>query len=587
MGVCRIGAASLELAQAPGLRGAADSRAARGAEPGTGWGMAAGAREAADARTGSAAARPAAPGGPPQTRRQRRPARGWLPGAVCVLGPALVTLLVTGYQLGSVSLWRDEAYSIEAASRGIGQIFALLGHTDAVNGAYYLLLHPVIAVAGASGAAVRAPSVVAMTVTAAVTAALGRRLAVLAGLPRPALTGAIAGLFFAAGPLVTRYAQEARSYAVVTMLATIASYLLVRALADPRWRWWAGYGLAVALAGLFNLFALLLVVAHAVTLLLIRARRAAATPPGAPAVTVRPGRWLAAVAGAGLLLSPLLVLGYHQRHQISWLGRPGLRTVLDLAAAFAGSKLLVLPVALVALAGLAAGLAPSLAGAPAVRVPPAAVALPWLAVPPLILLAVSQVSPVYDGRYVVYCLPALALLCAAGLAWLARAAAATRLAATPGAAWLPALVIGVALAALVTAPQQQVRSASSRPDNLRKASALLAARERPGDAVFYLPPNMRVMGLGYPAPFRRLRDVGLARSPVAADNLIGTSVRPAVLAARLAGVTRVWVVTGSANHRLPKGRTPLEKAELAVAAHWRLAGRWTAGMVGLRLYERP
>jgi mannosyltransferase len=548
--------------------------------------MAAGARETAEAS--SAGAPPTAAGGPQQTRYQGRSPRGWrrwLPGAAGVLGPALVTLLVTGYQLGSVSLWRDEAYTIEAARRSIGQIFALLRHTDAVNGTYYLMLHPVLAVAGSSGAVARAPSVLAMTVTAGVTAALGRRLAVLAGLPRPILTGAIAGLFLAAEPMVTRYAQEARSYALVAMMATIATYLLVRALADPRWRWWAGYGLALTAAGLFNLLALLLVVAHAVTLLAVWARRATPAPAGAPAVTVRPGRWLAAVTGAGLLLSPLLIVGYLQRHQISWLGRPGLRAALDLAAAFAGSKLLVLPVGLVALAGVAAGLT-RVAG-PAVRVPPAAVALPWLVAPPLILLAVSQVTPVYDGRYVVYCLPALALLAAAGLSWLARAAAATPLAVTPGAAWLPAVVIGVGLAALLVAPQQQIRSAGSRPDNLRKASALLAARERPGDAVFYLPPNMRVLGMGYPAPFQRLRDVALNLTPVAAANLIGTQVTPSVLRHRLAGVTRVWVVTGTANHRLPRASTPVEKAEMALIGHWRLAGRWTAGMVALRLYVRP
>jgi mannosyltransferase len=166
-------------------------------------------------------------------------------------------------------------------------------------------------------------------------------------------------------------------------------------------------------------------------------------------------------------------------------------------------------------------------------------------------------------------------------------AAATPLAATPGAVWLPAAVAGVGLAALLVAPQQQIRSASSRQDNLREASALLAARERPGDAVFYLPPTMRVLGMGYPVPFQRLRDVALARTPVAAANLIGTQVKPPVLRHRLTGVTRVWVVTGTASHRLPKARTPMEKLEKSLVARWRLAGRWTAGMVALRLYVRP
>ncbi len=550
-------------------------------------GMPAGARGAAET------SKPQRAGQPPAGEQGAVPPSGggrywrrWLPGAACVLGPALVTFLVTSFQLGSVSLWRDEAYSIEAARRSAGQIFALLRHTDAVNGTYYLLLHPVIALAGSSEATVRLPSVLAMTVATAMTAAIGRRLAAAGGLPAPAVTGAIAGLFLAAAPLVTRYAQEARSYAFVAMMATIASYLLLRALADPRWRWWAGYALAIVLGGLFNLLALLLLAAHGITVLAVWARRGAAQPPAAPAVTARPLRWLAACAAAGLVLSPLLVLGYLQRQQISWLGKPTLHTALDLAVAFAGSKLLLVPVALVALAGLAAGLVPG----PAVRLPAAAVALPWLAAPPLILLLVSQVSPMYDGRYVVYCLPALALLSAAGLSWLAQVTQLTagrRLGLTPAAGWLPSLVVAVGLAALVVQPQQQIRAASSKPDNLRLGSAIVAAYEQPGDAVFYLPPNMRSLSLGYPAPYRRLRDVTAAKSPLAAANLIGTTVSPAVLRQRMAGVTRVWVVTGSANHLLPKPVTPLEKTELALIAHWRLAGRWTAGYVGLRLYERP
>ena len=67
---------------------------------------------------------------------------------------------------------------------------------------------------------------------------------------------------------MTYYAQMARSYAIETMFAVIASYLLLRAWPDGRWRWWLGYGAAVALTGLFNIFGLLIVAAHGVTLLL-------------------------------------------------------------------------------------------------------------------------------------------------------------------------------------------------------------------------------------------------------------------------------------------------------------------------------
>jgi mannosyltransferase len=92
--------------------------------------------------------------------------------------------------------------------------------------------------------------------------------------------------------------------------------------------------------------------------------------------------------------------------------------------------------------------------------------------------------------------------------------------------------------------------------------------------------------MAYPAPFRRLRDVALAASPVTAGNLIGTDVPPATLRARFITVDRVWVVSGR-NRRLflhPVGR--VAKAEVALLKPFHLVRRWYAGDVMLSLYRR-
>jgi len=47
-------------------------------------------------------------------------------------------------------------------------------------------------------------------------------------------------------------------------------------------------------------------------------------------------------------------------------------------------------------------------------------ALPWLLLPPAILLTASVIHPVYNFRYIVYCIPAAALLIGAALAVLGR-----------------------------------------------------------------------------------------------------------------------------------------------------------------------
>lgn len=518
------------------------------------------------------AAAPAATAGDGTSAPRHRAVPGWLPAVTAMLAG----LASGGYQLGVPSPWRDEAATVDAAQRSVPQILSLLAHQDAVNGAYYLCLHPVILLLGSSPAAIRAPSVLAMAAAAGFTAALGRRLAAGAGLPSPGLTGLLAGLLVVAAPQATRYAQEARPYGIVTMLAVVASYLLVRSLADGRWRWWAGYGAALACAGLFNLFALLLVVAHGISLLILTAAPPAARPPRRQLA-----RWAVAAGAATAVLTPLLLAGYRQRVQIEWLTRPGWGTAAALASGFAGSRAALLPVTLLALAGAAAGLVPRRAEA----LTPGVIALPWLAAPAVILLAVSLVHPLFTARYVEFSLPALALLCAAGLSWLAGAA--TRVTGGPPKplAWLPAAVIAALLGALLAGPQQALRRPDSRIDNLRRAAAVLAGHELPGDAVLYLPSSRRIVSMSYPGPFRRLRDIALARSPAASATLAGTEVSPPVLRHRFAGVQRVWVVTiRYLSHPPPDSRT--DQAKVGLIGQLRPAGRWDAGAVVLRLYTR-
>src|SRR5256714_9148254 len=91
-------------------------------------------------------------------------------------------------------------------------------------------------------------------------------------------------------------------------------------------------------------------------------------------------------------------------------------------------------------------------------------------------------------------------------------------------AWLPAVLVIAVLAALLAGPQQAIRQTAARPDNLRKASAIVAAREQPGDIVFYIPFTMRVLGTGYPAPFLRLRDIAAGQSAIASATPTGTQI---------------------------------------------------------------
>ncbi|MDO3684256.1 glycosyltransferase family 39 protein [Micromonospora sp. C28ISP2-4] len=190
--------------------------------------------------------------------------------------PGLLTLVVTLAGIGHAQPWRDELATWSAATRPVPDLVRMTGTIDGATGPYYLLMHGWTALAGTSPAALRLPSALAMAVAAALTARLG---AVLVG----RRAGLLAGLLFAVLPVTSRYGQEARPYALATLLAVLATLLLVEALRRPgRWRW-AGYAAAVAALGLLHLLALTLLAAHAVVVLLTAAH-------GPAGVVDRPGQ---------------------------------------------------------------------------------------------------------------------------------------------------------------------------------------------------------------------------------------------------------------------------------------------------------
>jgi mannosyltransferase len=150
-------------------------------------------------------------------------------------------------------------------------------------------------------------------------------------------------------------------------------------------------------------------------------------------------------------------------------------------------------------------------------------------------------------------------------------------------AFAPPAVLALVIALGVIGPQRAIRQAGARVDNLRAVAAAVAARERSGDAVLYLPRDAALVGVAYPAPFRRLRDIGLGESPVASATLRGTAASPAVIAVRLRDVRRLWTIQWVN----PLSRsTAVPPSLAALLAPLQRAGRWRIQSVLLSLYLR-
>lgn len=153
--------------------------------------------------------------------------------------PILILWLAFGlrlYQLDAQSIWWDEGHSLFVASHPIANI-PTLPAMDVHPPAYFALLHLWMSATGLSEFALRYLSVIFSMLTIALlwrfAADLSRRVAPLSPL-LPCSPTLLTALLAALSPLYVAYAQEVRSYAMITCLALASTYLLWRILfANP------------------------------------------------------------------------------------------------------------------------------------------------------------------------------------------------------------------------------------------------------------------------------------------------------------------------------------------------------------------
>lgn len=373
-------------------------------------------------------------------------AAGW----VVVAGPALGGLALFLWRLGSPVLWLDEATTVRDATRSLPDLLEFLTHRDAALGLYYVAMHAWCALDpgfGLDEAWLRLPSAMAMAAAIAVVADLARRWW---GAP----AAVAAGLAMAVSPTASRYAQEARPYAVAIFFAVAACWLLVRAR-DRGGRWWAGYAGCVALLGLTHLIGLVVVIPHLILVAWDRRE------------LQRWCRWV----GIGLVPCALLGgLAVAQRSRVSWIPDVTLERVwqegyVDVAGG---------PVVLAVLAAVAV-LGSVIRWRSTARAAPGRTELTlalWFLLPPVLLAVAGLFTPLFSGRYLVVCAPSLILLAASSLA-------GTRLARWPAVA---VLVVAVAVPAVGSI--LAMRETTGHGPDTRAAARVIAEDCRPGDAVW-------------------------------------------------------------------------------------------------------
>ncbi len=480
-------------------------------------------------------------GAPPLGRFDRLRHRLARPGGAEVL-LAVLSALVFSWRVQKPSPWWDEAITRDVTSRSASQIVDLAQHVDLVHTSYYLLVHAVLG-SSATVTPIRMLSVVAAALTTALLVWLGRELG-------SARVGIVAALMWTAAPLVTRYAQEARPYAMVALATTAATLALVRACRKP-WqrRRWLIYTATLVAVGLLNVLALLILLVHLIHVLSTEG----------PALR---RRWYLHAGAALVLLSPLLIASGRQKDQVDWLPRPALDRLTGFLAVEYASTITLLLILLIAIVGLGRG----------THKPALALGLSWAVVPTVVLWTVSQLHPLFDWRYVFFTVPGT-VLALASIATLLRWR------------WIVAALLVLALGGLHM--QNVYRyTASGHGENIRGVAQVIAEKAEPGDAVLFLPASRRVVSLAFPEDFRGVDDVALAGSGEQTATLWGVEEPTDEIMASLHGRNRVWVVTGAKRSGELLSDPGDEEKEQILYNSYRLAGVTFVNRYEVRLYER-
>ena len=484
---------------------------------------------------------------------------------------SLALVLITGFlvrllHLAGKPFWFDECFSVEVARMDWRNFLHVLWWREANMSLYYVLLRFWLHF-GASEFFIRSLSVVfaAFSILA---------IYWLAKLMFDRKVALIAAAFLAFNDFHIRYSQEARSYSLFFLLATLSSGFLILLLRQPQQRWRTAYTLTSILAAYAHLYTLLLLAAH---WLVLRYAGIPVDESSRPRVASDLRRaWIT----IGIAVSPLIVfVAKTGAGPIRWIKRPGLADLWNFWKYFSGGVPILAAAALVFIAAWAGRrLWAKNQEWDAWRIQFFGA---WLLFPIVFTLLLSIAKPLFYPRYMIFCLPALLILFAAALASLP-----TR--------WLSVMAVSaVLLLTARTIPFVYANDFEDERDGAGVATNFILDHAQPGDGIIFHIPQIRVPYQFF-ASLRAGRPVGSEGFgpdilyPRHGERLeyldFKSKLSPDLLRSIVAGRPRIWVVLMYNGPKLPDPTAVLLKGTLPQS--YRRIERWEFPKVELLLYSR-
>lgn len=382
------------------------------------------------------------------------PARtGLLLGAIIV-----VSAVLRLHSLGAPSLMVDEAASDRFATMPFMEFLHTLWHYQGNMTLYYFIMRAWVHI-GDSEFMLRLPSMLFGLLTVLAIYALGARLF-------GRFTGLIAAALLSVHGFHIAFSQLARSYSLLMFLLVLTMYLLVSAMESQRTRDWILFTVSAALCVYAHIFAVLVLLAFAVAIILPK-----------PFQVSRKNVVVVVVLFEHLIVPMALFVLLHHSDQLDFL-KPtwtDFNGFLHLVTGEGGIFLTLLYLTLCVFAFMPPG-GQTEKESWALRT----LGL-WLVLPPLLTIAATPIKPLFAPYMLVMCVPGLTILAARGITNLLEASRAQRLAGA--AACL--LVIIFSFVAL----QRPVKYEYVPHANWRSAVEYVLEHQQPGDGVVFFIPN--------------------------------------------------------------------------------------------------
>lgn len=324
-------------------------------------------------------------------------------------GILVMAAVLTFFRLGHKSFWLDEVTSAELARLDASHMWDIITSTQLNMSPYYGLLHLWIKIDDGEFFIRSLSLIFALATIPTVYALVSRLFSQAAGL--------ICAFLIVINSFFIQYAQEARAYSMALFLVTLSTYLLIRALEDPARRWWIGYVAVSALAVYAHFFSIFVLTAHVGALAFF------------PRARLPLRQVLFGFVGIAVLLVPFAIfLRTGDQGQIGWIEEP---TPVLLARALQrlvgqNGYLLVGVYALLGVMGAAAlFVAWRKRGMESWKL---VLVAGWVVIPILGSFVLSYAKPIFNSRYLIVALPAVAIIAALGILNLRLAAGSIALA---------------------------------------------------------------------------------------------------------------------------------------------------------------